>query len=330
MPYSHKTLSAEETEGFVIESLQLSNSTYRKIDGGLIEAFVPVKRPPSFFGIEQPPFDRLLMAFGDDPRGLPAEAELVSPGSYRLNWFIDGLRSRGRLCQAYVPFTLPLSKIQKQVRALWPHRLEDLYLGRFSNNHELYLLATFKSSLKSDESKEYIDSAAINLVNGSIEYSLPECLAAWPVKDCVHAPAGPEPEIPVEQAFQQLIDAVLARAETEYGNWRAEPQSRFAAELERLEAYYDDHGTSGSRSRSNMAAATTAAITANKEDALERRHLVAELREKFRPRLIIRWLSAAFLYLPIVHFQYEAISAGNVRQGQLRYEPVTGVIVEMA
>lgn len=330
MPYNHKTLSAEETEKFVIESLQLSNSTYRKIDGGLIEAFVPVKRPPSFFGIEQPPFDRLLMAFGDDPRGLPAEAELVSPGSYRLNWFIDGLRSRGRLCQAYVPFSLPLSKIQKQVRALWPHRHEDLYLGRFSNSHEFYLLANFKSSLKSDESKEYIDSAAINLVNGSIEYGLPERLAAWPVKDCVHAPAGPEPQMPVEQAFQQLVDVVLTHAEAEYGNWRAEPQSRFADEMERLEAYYDDHGTSGSRGSSAGTSTTLAAITANKELAAERQHLVAELRDKFRPRLIIKWLSAAFLYLPIVHFQYEAISADNIRQGQLRYEPVTGAIVEMA
>ena len=318
MTYSHKTLTAEETEAFIIESLQLSDSTYRKIEGGLIEAFVPVKRPSSFFGIEQQPFDRLLMAFGDDPRGLPTEAELVSPGSYRLNWFIDGLRSRGRLCQAYVPFNLPLSKIQKQVRTLWPHRHEDLYLGRSSNSHEFYLLANFKSSLKSDESKEYIDSAAINLVNGAIEDDLFECLAAsaWPVKDCVQTPAGPEPTMTVAQAFQQLVDVILARAEKEYGHWRTEPQGRFTDELERLEAYYEDQGPS-------RAGGTC------KESAVERQHLMTELRDKFRPRLIIKWLNAAFLYLPIVQFQYEAISAGNVRQGQLRYEPVTGAIVEM-
>jgi len=276
------------------------------------------------------------MAFGDDPRGLPADAELVSPGSYRLNWFIDGLRARGRLCQAYVPFNLPLSKIQKQIRALWPHRHEDLYMGRFSNSHEFYLLANFKCSLKSDESNEYIDSAAINLVNGMIKYDLLEFLASapWPVKDCVCAPAGAETAVTVEQAFQQLVDAVLARAEEKFGDWRAEPQSRFTDELERLEAYYDDP-RSGGRSvaatlaTSDAAARGTATVATKKEAVAERRHLVAELRDKFRPRLIIKWLNAAFLYLPIIHFQYEAISSGNVRQGQLRYEPVTGAIVEM-
>jgi len=390
MAYSHKSLTAAETEEFVIECLQLSNSTYRKTDGGLIEAFVPVKRPPSFFGIEQPPYDRLLMAFGDDPRGLPADAELVSPGSYRLNWFIEGLRSRGRLCQAYVPLNLPLSRVQKQIRTLWPqyhcqhpghnHRHEDLYLGRFNNRHELYLLTNFKCSLKSDESKEYIDSAAINLINGSIRYDLHECLAAsaWPVKDCVHAadvPAATEPEITIEQAFQALIDTVFTRAEEEFGDWRTEPQSRFADELERLEAYYDDHKASGNngggtrpgsatrdgtrardgsgtcpdgatrtdasitstRTRARANATTkrataqhTRALTfpANKEAAAEKRHLIAELREKFRPRLIIKWLSAAFLYLPVINYQFEAISAGDVRQGQLRYEPVTGTLIE--
>lgn len=299
------TASGDEVQRFVLESLDLAGATYRCLDDHTVEAFVPVNRPPSFFGSnEQPPFDRLLLVFGDDPRGLPADAELVTPGSYRLGWFVDGIRKRGRFARARVPYTLALAKAHRQIRRQWPYLGEDVYFGRFTVSHEHHLMINFKISLRSDSSVDEIDSLSLNMKTGELRRGLMGNLKEWAVED-IGVSGLSTHNLDMIHAARTLADQARRYAEESHPGWEREPEARYREEIERLSAYYADR-------------------PADRIDLNECSRIADELREKFRPRLHIGIFGAALILLPAVHFEYEAIGRGPVRAGVVRFEPVGG------
>lgn len=289
----------QDIRQFVLEALDIAGATYRHIDERMLEAFVPVKRPPSFFGIEQPPFDRLVLVFGEDPRGLPAEAELVSAGSYRLGWFIDGMRERGKLSLARVPYTLNLSRVQAVVRRTWPGFADHVFWSRFAVAYERHLIVNFKAGLQSDEPFERVESLSISLEDGSLRNGLMKLLRDWDVRDLEACPALNTP-VPLREAARRLVNTMLERIQAEYPQWEREPQQRYEEEVARLAAFFGDKGDQGT-------------------GWAEAGRLVDELREKYRPRLYVLWINAALILLPAVQFEY----AGRPGQhGTVRFEPV--------
>lgn len=295
-------LEASEIQAFILDTLGLAGATTRWVDGRLLEAFVPVTRPPSFFGAEQPPYDRLLLAFGDDPRGLPPEAELVTTGSYRLGWFIDGVRKRGKLSYAWVPHSVSPSQIDRVVRSHWPRRVDSLSLSNMALKHEPHLLANFHAQIRSDEPHEEVVSVSSRLDGSTeVEENLLRRLSGWNVQDCRYE-VEKKMLKRLGEAFQNLVRYVLAKAEEHWPTWREASFPAYEDDMARLKAFYSD----------GHAGANVDEITLRAD----------ELREKHRPRLAVSWVNAAVVLLPAVTFEYEAVEFGSSRRGRGSLNPV--------
>lgn len=305
MPVNAADVQEQAIRQFVLDALGLAEATYRFWDERTLEAFVPVKRPPSFFGVEQPPFDRLVLVFGDDPRGLPDGAELVTAGSYRLGWFIDGVRERGRLAIARVPYTLNLSQVQSRIRGARSAGSGPVQWGRFTVTYERHLVVNFKYGVKSDEPFEDVDSLSISLEDGHIRRGIMEALNGWEVQDLRPCP-DLQGTIAPGEAAGRLASAVAERVQQEHPHWEVGPQQRFEEEIARLASFFSDR-------------------TSQRAEWAEADRLVEELREKFRPRLYVRFINAALILWPAVLLECDALNAAG-RLETVKYEPVLDAV----
>ena len=89
---------------FVQKALAINNAEYRLVDGELIIAKVTVEHPPFLFGPPRLETVTLNLIFQPEHINKYPGAELATPGSYRLNWLIDGIRRRGGLTKQCVTY----------------------------------------------------------------------------------------------------------------------------------------------------------------------------------------------------------------------------------
>jgi len=292
------TLTPEEMKSFIIETLEVSGASYRQVDKDLLLAEVTVEIPPLFF--DPPRLEKQTLNLVFDPAAgvsYPG-AELVIPGSYRLNWFIDGLRTRGNYTLQHFNYTPTPAEAEAAIGRIRPELRKAFPLPTPEEKARPFLLVNYVLSYQTDELFEELASLGVDMVSGAVT---PDFLRALGEAEAAPGPPGTEVEVPnyaLEEAFTLLRQYLNQVVQTREPRWIEEARARYEEELTCLYQYYQedrrDFGDFQSRAR--------------------------DLYDKFRPRVLVRLVNVGLLYLPVLVYSLPAGESGA--KTLLRYHPL--------
>ena len=259
------------------KALAINNAEYRLVDGELIIAKVTVEHPPFLFGPPRLETVTLNLIFQPEHINKYPGAELATPGSYRLNWLIDGIRRRGGLTKQCVTYHTNFRKWQKEIQPLLPVGFPYFFFHHPKLHYRPYLLANFLISYRTDERRDELFSVGLDLVSGQILPTLQADLKQHTLTDRMPVTSTIKEEIPVKEAIAICRAQAEKQAKKMDPGWIEEARERFLTELACLKQYYGEN-----------------------RDEVAYRTRAAELHNKFRPRVTLTWINLALLYLPEV------------------------------
>ncbi|HEX2954086.1 MAG TPA: YqhG family protein [Bacillota bacterium] len=274
-----------EIHDYVIKVLNVADAGYRQVDENLLAAQVSVEHPPLFFG--PPRLENILLnlVFRPEDVGRYPGAELVVPGSYRLDWFIDGMRRRGRLALQYVHCEMNLRHWQRDIQAKLPKDFPYFFFHHPSLTYRPFLLANIAIAYRTDERRDEIFSIALDLTSGEIWPDLLETLKSHHLSNRLPT-SGLEKEgiKPIEavEICKKQVEEYIGQQDR---SWADEAKQRFEEESNCLREYY---------------------IGEEKNEDYKRR--ADEIYDKFRPRIILSWVNLALLYLPRISYTLQSLS----------------------
>ncbi len=283
--------------GFLEDSLKVAGSPYTAINGELLMAQCQVQVPRSFFRPARTEIMNLQMVCRPHLLEKYPGSELVTKGSYRLQWFIDGIRERGLVVKGTYHYELDPRKIQREIKAL----LKDTPQFFFEQPLLIYqplLLVNFKVAFETDEKFEELYSLDINLVNGEINHNLFAQLAGKKIGS--EKPRKLEKrKISYREGFEALYNHLKWILKNHDHDWVNSAKIRCEEEISHLESYYYNHHESHPAQREPDYHQQKNEV----EAGFYRR--IAETYRKFQPMIRIQICNAALFYLPIIRYTVE-------------------------
>jgi hypothetical protein len=292
----------QEIFNFIIKTLEIAKAPFQVINGELILAQCQTNVPPSFFRPARQETLNLQLVCQPELLTKYPGAELVTQGSFRLQWLVDGLKERGRVFRGVYPYDLDAAKIERQIAAILPAPL-NFYFKRPTLFFHPYLLANFKTALETDEKWEELSCLSINLVTGAITADLlshlqGKKLTLYPPKRNLVAK-----KIPYSEGLRTLQNHLQWLLRNRDSRWVEAARRRFEQEVKYLESYYEQDQTTGHPDDSGFY------------------RQVAEAYRKFRPVIRTEIINVAILYLPMVIYHLEG-KGGASTPPPLCYDPV--------
>jgi len=311
-------LSPEEVREFIIATLRVSGASYREVDQDLLLAEVTVEIPPQFFSPARLEKHTLNLVFTPEAKAAYPGSELVVPGSYRLSWFIEGLKKRGKFTLQHFPWRGRPEELQAEIEAYTEKQSNNMEANKkrtaLSLSPEIdwsapevrmrpYLLANFTLSYRTDELWEELLSLGLDMVSGEIT---PDFLALLGTAEPVAGvPAGEiqTAKYRMEEAFTIFQETVRRWALAREGRWIEEARKRYEEELYCLYQYYHD----------------------DRRETADFEHRARELYEQFRPRVLVQLVNLGLLYLPEV--TYPSVSPPGHKQAVFSYLPLLKKVI---
>lgn len=288
---------------FITDSLKVAGATYNVIHNELIMAQCQVQIPKSFFRPARVENISLQMVTRPELLDKYPGSELVTQGSFRLHWFVEGIRERGLVTRGSLSYDLNPGKVQREIAALLTAR-PDFYFARPSLQYQPHLLVNFHVSLETDEKFEELYNLSINLVNGEITTGLLADLGSKRVVASLPpAKMVIKRQIPYSEGFKALFNHLKWVLENHEAGWILGAKKRWEEEVRYLEQYFQGNETDGLCDEGNFYRQS------------------AEVYRKFQPVIRIRAMNIGLLYLPIVTYTLEGYQT-NQQLAPLVYDPL--------
>jgi hypothetical protein len=288
----------QKIRSFVLDTLKVSGAPYREIDEHLLLAEVIVEIPPIFFDPARLEKQTLSLVFEPECVGKYPGAELVTRGSYRLGWFIEGLKKRGFTTLQTYTYELIPSRAQREILKLLKAKKVDFFFHQPLLKIHPHLLVNYRLSYRTDEIEEEVVSLGIDMVTGEIMVGLLPAITALKLTPRIPKEKIEKQSFPLEEAFDRLTQYLSELANKKDPSWIEESKRRYEEELRYLYDYYQDD---------------------NKVDTPEFRARAKELYEKYRPQVFVNLINVGLLYLPEVLYTLHSKSGAVIPP--LRYRP---------
>ena len=295
---------------FVLDALDLAGASYSAPDEELVIAKVRLTKPGGFFAGPRVVEEDLQLVFTAEGAEKHPSAELVSPGSLRLGWFIEQARTRGFLTRQFYAGELEPKRLERAVRAQLPSfgapvslRLRDHYLAPF-------FLAVLRLTFTAWEKREELLCLVLNLVDGTWRPELVPRLRA--AAFAPEAPPGPRRlrrRLAWKEIWRRLETKAGERIESLGAGWYRPALEALEREAAVLWEYYRE------------AAAEAADPEAVRAEYARR---AEELLAERAPLVRVLLANAALLYLPAVTFS--VARADGQPFPPLVYEPAAEVL----
>lgn len=294
---------------FVLDALRLAGASFSTVDGDLVLASCEITRPGGIFVGPRVVREDIQLVFTPEGAARHPSAELVCPGSYRLQWFIEGLRARGFLTRQYYAEDLNTRRIEREILNLLPPQAPPFSFKGQRRSFVPYLLAVIRLSMVAHDKREELLALALNLTDGSYRPGLPERLRRAAMMPELGFQRVERRRLTWRAAWRSLMDQALARAASYGDDWYRPAINRLTAEGGQLRQYYLE-----------------SLAKEEDEDAVRAEYArrLAELTEKCTPVVRVSLQSAALLYLP--HLVYQVAGRDGRPLPPLRYEPASGLV----
>ncbi len=294
MPDSQRVFS------FIVDTLKISGAPYHVIEAELIMAQCQTEVPPSFFRPARTETLNLQMVCEPNLLAKYPGSELVNQGSFRLQWFVDGIRQRGLISRGTCSYDLDPRRTQREIAALLEEKPGFFFEQPFLL-YQPHLLVNFKASFETDEKFDELYSLGINLTTGEIATDLLAELAKRKITPNPPKKNLEKRKIPYREGFTALFNHLQWLLEKHDRKWVEVAQVRWEEEVKYLESYYqEEHATS------------------DEDPGFYRR--VAEIYRKFRPVVRISIINTAVINLPLIVYTIESFQDPSL--GPLLYDPV--------
>jgi hypothetical protein len=285
---------------FIVDSLKISDSPFNIINSELIMAQCQVAVPRTFFTPARVETLNLQMVCNPEIVNKYPGSELVIKGSYRLQWFIDGIRERGLINSGTFAYDLDPRRTQREIITLLKEQPRFFFEQPVLTYHP-ELLANFRVSFETDEKIEELHSLGINLVNGEIDGNLLTELYGKKISPSPPKKHLEKRKIPYREGFESLLNHLKWQLQNHDSAWVGSAQSRWKDEVNYLEAFYQGDDVEEK----------------DAEASFYRR--LAECYRKFRPLIKIHIINVGLLYLPVVHYNLESYEG---TKAVLIYDPL--------
>jgi hypothetical protein len=286
---------------FIVDSLKNAGSSYNIINQELVMAQCLVDIPRTFFRAARTETLNLQMVCQPDILSKYPGSELVTRGSFRLQWFIDGVKERGTITKGTFAYELDPRKTEREIAALMP-KTARFFFRQPSLWYQPHLLVNFKVSLETDEKFEELYNLSINLVNGSIASNLMEVLAGKKISTAPPKKNLEKRKIPYSEGFNALLNHLKWILQTHDPEWIKDAQLRWEEEVKYLEAFY----------------------RGNSDETLDEQSFyrrMAEVYRKYQPVIRIHIVNAALLFLPTVIYTLEPLDEDAILP-PVHYDPL--------
>ncbi|NMB38296.1 MAG: hypothetical protein GX994_01840 [Firmicutes bacterium] len=228
-------------------------------------------------------------------------AELISYGSYRLNALIRLIKKQAILASGYLPHN---TFYEPAIRSKILNRLEikqpgyRWYLIDYKYVYGPYLWFTVLLTYLAYEKREELRKIPVDLVNGKVvNYEIPADL----LKPGTIADKQPQyrRKLSYKQAYTRLQEELTEQLSFSDPAWAIIAAEQVEAERTQLEDYFQ-----------------------SLPDSKQKNIRIAELMKRAKPRVEIRPLRAAYLYLP--KLEYRIMQVGNRGKiNRIIYDPVS-------
>lgn len=312
---------------FLEDSLKVAGSPYTIIQDELIMAQCQVQIPRTFFRSARTETMNFQLVCKPDLLPKYPGSELVIQGSYRLQWFVDGIRERGLVTRGTYRYDLDPRKTQREIKNLL-NTQPQFYFEQPSLSYQPHLLVNFKVALETDEKSEEQYSLSINLVNGDIHHNLMIELMAKKITP--EAPRKPEKRcISYREGFGALINHLTWLLKNHDHQWLDLAKARWEEEITYLESYYDEHLNDLNNNYHEHHLPDRDLHNHHSKDGLSevmdetsyfRR--IAETYRKFQPFIRIKPCNIGLLYLPMVTYTVEPFINESNTPTALIYDPL--------
>jgi hypothetical protein len=287
---------------FITQSLELAKAPCQVINDELILAQCQVTVPPSFFRPARVETLNLQMICQPELLAKYPGAELVTRGSFRLQWLTEGIKERGRVFRGTYPYDLDAAKIQRQILPLLTEPI-NFYFQQPCLFYQPHLLVNFKATFETDDKLDELYCLSINLTTGEIAANLINDLKGKKINQLIPKKNREQKKISYNEGFQTLHSHLQWFLRNRDSHWIATAKERWEQEVKDLESYY----------------APDQNVTTSGDPSFYRQ--VAATYRKFRPVIRVSIVNTAVLYLPVIIYHLAA-RGGNPSPPPLRFDPV--------
>jgi len=227
-------------------------------------------------------------------------AELISPGSYRLDTLVRAIQKQAVLSAGYLPhdvFYEPAVRRKILDRLKIAHPESRFYVLDYQLRYGPYFWITLRISYLAYEKQEELRKLLVDLISGRVvNYHVPSDLLKPGFCD---QKLQYRRRLSFKQAYQCLQQEIVRELKYQDPGWALAAAQNLAAERARLEEFFRDL-----------------------PDSHERSLRIAELMERAKPRVQVRPLRAAVLHLP--KFEYRIMQVDQVEKiNRITYDPVS-------
>ena len=287
--------------GYLVDALKVAGSPHNIINNELIMAQCQVDIARTFFRPARTETLNLQMVCTPELLEKYPGSELVTRGSFRLQWLVDGIRKRGLMARLTFPYDLDHRRIEREILAVSKEK-NRFFFKQPTLVYHPHLLVNFKTSFETDERFDELASLSIDLVNGEISTNIIQELKSKKILTQPPQKHLEKRQISYRDAYQALLNHLQWQLQNHDSTWVKAAQARWEEEVTYLESYY----------RGNL------------DEELDQQSFyrrMAESYRKYRPIIRIQIVNTAILYLPLVRYTLEPYP-GEPELPALIYDPV--------
>lgn len=286
---------------YLVDALKVAGSPHNIINNELIMAQCQVDIPRTFFRPARTETLNLQMVCSPELLEKYPGSELVTRGSFRLQWLVDGIRKRGIISRVTYPYDLDHRKVEREILGLIKEKNRFFFKQPVLSYHQ-HLLINFIISFETDERFDELNSLSIDLASGEISTNIIQELKTKKLSTLPPNKNLEKRQISYRDAYEALLNHLKWQLQNHDSQWVKAAQSRWEEEVNYLESYY----------RGNL------------DEELDQQSFyrrMAESYRKYRPTIRIQITNAAILYLPLVRYTLESYP-GEPDLPDIIYDPV--------
>lgn len=227
-------------------------------------------------------------------------AEFISPGSYRLDTILQAIRKQAALSRAHLPHELfhePSIRRSVEDRLLQKAAASVRYYAlNLDNGFAPYLWLISQVSYITHQRRDELVSHCVNLCTGRVMVP--------PISNHLFVGGAPvsarirRRRVTYKQAYKNLCQHITSELEGQDNHWAEEAWEALYREEEKLAQFFEG----------------------SPDEELEAKRRI--LRENHAPRVLVRPIRGALLYVP--NFTYRLMEVGlTERVMQITYDPLT-------
>jgi len=227
-------------------------------------------------------------------------AELISAGSYRLDSILKVIRDQAVLADAYLPasvFYEPNIRHKLLDKMHYANTGKRYYVLDQRLVYGLYFWFILQVSHLAYEKREVIKKPLVDLSTGNVlNYEIPEHLLR---AGCPEGSTAYKRRLSFKKAYERLQEQMTTELEMADTSWALEALKQLEDEKQQIEEFYGEH-----------------------EDQEQKELRLHELFERCGPKIQVRPLRGATLYLP--QYEYKVMEVGPKETVySVSYDPVS-------